>query len=95
MPSVWQHPPMFQYPESLLEEYFTTSLLESDMLNRWIDSDNYYDETNGTLLPISNLLPKLKIEIYQFVQEAIDAAVTQCQGNPMLGESTFKDVPID
>lgn len=80
---------MFQYPESLLEEYFTTSLLESDMLNRWIDSNNYYDETNGTLLPISNLQSKLKIEVYQFVQEAIDAALTQCQGNPMLGKSTF------
>ncbi len=79
---------MFQYPESLLEEYFTTSLLESDLLKRWIDNDNYYDK-NGTLLPISNLKSKLKIEVYQFVQEAIDAAVTQCQGNQMLGKSTF------
>lgn len=82
---------MFQYPESLLEEYFTTDLLEKELLKQWVNATNYYDSITKTSVPIVSLQTKLKIEIYKFVQEAIDGVISQCQGSPMLGKTTFKN----
>lgn len=80
---------MFQYPESLLEEYLTTKLLVEKMLNRWADTQNYYDN-HGTPAAISTLNARIKSEALRFVHEAIEDAVTKCMGYQFLGQSTFK-----
>jgi len=80
---------MFQYPESLLEEYITTKLLVEKMLNRWADTQNYYDNY-GTPAAISTLNARIKLEALRFVHEAIEDAVIKCMGYQFLGQSTFK-----
>ncbi len=79
---------MFQYPEGLLEEYFTTKQLEETMLTRWADTENYVD-AHGTSYAIATLKSRIKLEATKFVHEVVDAAVEKCQGEQMLGRSTF------
>ena len=79
---------MFQYPEGLLEEYFTTMQLEETMLNRWADTVNYID-IHGTSYAIATLASRIKIEATRFVHETIDSAIAKCKGGQMLGKSTF------
>ena len=80
---------MFQYPESLLEEYLTTKLLVEKILNRWADTQNYFDN-HGTAAAIATLNARIKSEAIRFVHEAIEDAVNKCMGNQFLGKSTFK-----
>ncbi len=80
---------MFQYPESLLEEYLTTKLLVEKMLKRWADTVNYYDH-HGALAAINTLNARIKSEAMRFVQEAIEDAINKCMGHQFLGKSTFK-----
>lgn len=80
---------MFQYPESLLEEYLTTKLLVEKMLNRWADTQHYFDN-HGTAAALTTLDARIKSEAQRFVHEAIEDAVTKCMGNQFLGKSTFK-----
>ncbi len=80
---------VFQYPESLLEEYLTDSLLEENLLNRWSDTNNFIDGS-GTIRSIHTIGQKLKSEAEHFVQESIEKVVAQCKGMQMLGKSTFK-----
>lgn len=80
---------IFQYPESLLEEYLTTKLLVEKMLNRWADTQNYSDN-NGTSTAIATLNARIKSEALRFVHEAIENAVAKCMGHQFLGKSTFK-----
>ena len=80
---------MFQYPESLLEEYLTTKLLVDKMLNRWSDTQNYFD-SHGTAAALTTLNARIKSEALRFVHEAIEDAVTKCMGHQFLGKSTFK-----
>lgn len=80
---------MFQYPESLLEEYLTTKLLVEKMLNRWADTQHYFDN-HGTAAALTTLDARIKSEAQRFVHEAIEDAVTKCMGHQFLGKSTFK-----
>ena len=80
---------MFQYPESLLEEYFTTKLLVEKMLNRWADTKKYLDN-HGSPTALTTLDARIKSEAQRFVHEAIEDAVAKCMGYPFLGKSTFK-----
>lgn len=80
---------MFQYPESLLEEYITTKLLVEKMLNRWSDTQNYFDN-HGAAAALTTLNARIKSEALRFVHEAIEDAVTKCMGHQFLGKSTFK-----
>lgn len=79
---------VFQYPETLLEEYFTTIQLEETMLKRWADTDNYIDK-HGTKAAIDTIKSRIKLEALRFVHEAIDEAVEKCKGGQILGKSTF------
>lgn len=80
---------VFQYPESLLEEYLTTTLLEENMLNRWADTGKYYD-TTGTVAPIKGLEPRIKAEARHFVHKTIEDIVSKARGNQFLNKSTFR-----
>ena len=80
---------VFQYPESMLEEYLTTKLIHENVLNRWADTDNYIDE-NGTNCSIQGVLAKLKVQTRVFVQNAIEESIEKCQGQSTLGNQTFK-----
>jgi len=79
---------VFQYPEALLEEYLTTSLLEDNLLKRWNDTTNYLDQHNTTA-SIQTLTARLRNESTRFTHEAIEQAIEKCQGSQMLGKSTF------
>ena len=79
---------MFQYPEGLLEEYFTTKQLEETMLSRWADAENYID-VHGTSYAIKTLESRIAVEAKRFVHEVIDAAIAKSQNAQMLGKSTF------
>lgn len=80
---------VFQYPESMLEEYLTTKLIHEKILNRWADTDNYRDE-NGEISSIQGVLPKLKVQARIFVQNAIEESIEECQGQSTLGYTTFR-----
>ena len=80
---------VFQYPESLLEEYLTDSLLEENLLNRWNDSDHFIDDY-GTMQPIQTVTAKLNWDAKRFVQEGIESVIAKCKGMQMLGKPTFK-----
>lgn len=80
---------VFQYPESLLEEYFTTKLLVEKILERWSDNGNFIDQ-NGTVAAVATLEARIASEALHFVHEAIENTVHQCMGNQFLGNSTFK-----
>ncbi len=80
---------MFQYPESLLEEYLTTKLLVEKMLNRWADTEHYFDN-HGTAAALATLDARIKSEALRFVHEAVEDAVSKCMGYQFLGKSTFK-----
>lgn len=80
---------VFQYPETLLEEYLTTKLLEENLLKRWADTTNYIDK-NGTSYAIDTLKARLRVEATHFIQEAIDKAIEKSQGSQMLGKTTFR-----
>lgn len=79
---------VYQYPESLLEEYLTTQLLEENMLNRWADSTYYIDKL-GTKVAISTQEVRIKTGATRFVHEAIETAIEKCMGSAILGKSTF------
>ncbi len=80
---------VFQYPESLLEEYLTTKLLAERMLDRWADTEHYIDN-HGTAAALSTLDARIKSEALRFVHEAIENAVGKCMGYQFLGKATFK-----
>ena len=80
---------VFQYPESLLEEYFTTKLLVEKILERWSDNGNFIDQ-NGTVAAVATLEARIASEALRFVHETIENTVHQCMGNQFLGNSTFK-----
>jgi len=79
---------VFQYPESLLEEYLTTKLLVDRMLERWADTEKYYDH-NGTASSLLTLNARIKSEALRFVHETIESAIDNCMGQQFLGKSTF------
>ncbi len=79
---------VYQYPEALLEEYLTDILLEENLLNRWVDSNNYVDQY-GTSQPLGTITAKLVWDAKRFVQESIEAVIEQCKGMQMLGNPTF------
>ena len=79
---------VFQYPESLLEEYLTTKLIVEKMLNRWFNTEYYFDE-HGAAAAISTLDARIKSEALRFVHEAIEDTIVKCMGYQFLGKSTF------
>lgn len=79
---------VFQYPEALLEEYFTTKQLEETMLKRWADTTNFIDQ-HGTVSAIATITSRIKLEAVRFVHEAIENAVEKCKGGQILGKATF------
>lgn len=80
---------VFQYPETLLEEYLTTSLIEESLLNRWADKVNYLDQ-HGAQHAIATLETQLKIDAIRFVHERIKEAIGKSKGSAMMGKSTFQ-----
>ena len=80
---------VFQYPESLLEEYLTDSLLEKNLLNCWNDSAHFIDKY-GTKKPIETVKAQLNLDAKRFVQEGIESVIAKCKGMQMLGKPTFK-----
>lgn len=79
---------MYQYPESLLEEYFSAKLVEETLLNRWVDIDSCVG-SNGVICDIASVEPRLRIEVAQFLERAIDDAINTCQGNAFLEASSY------
>lgn len=80
---------VYQYPEALLEEYLTTSLIERDILNRWVDQENYID-AHGEKYSLQTIKARIKNDSKRFVQEEIEAAIEKCKGAPILGKPTFE-----
>lgn len=79
---------VYQYPEALLEEYLTTSLIKEDMLDRWADTSYYIDKL-GTKVSIETQKVKIKTGATRFVHDALESAIEKCMGGAMLGKSTF------
>lgn len=79
---------VFLYPESMLEEYLTTTLIHKNILNRWADTENYIDK-HGTICSIQSVLPNLKSNADNFVQYAIEESIEKCQAQSTLGHITF------
>lgn len=79
---------VFQYPEGLLEEYFTTKQLDDTMLRRWADTTNFID-IHGTPHAIETLKNRISLEATRFVHDSVEKAIEKCQSEQMLGKATF------
>lgn len=79
---------VFQYPETLLEEFLTIQLEEKILLMRWSDTQNFISAQN-TLQTIPSVANSLKIDANRFVQEQLEQIVDKSMGQQMLGSSTF------
>ena len=80
---------MFQYPEALLEEYFSADLLKTELLDRWVDADAFIDK-NGVEQPITSVEGKIKVETVKLIETTIADIISTSMNNPILASSTTK-----
>lgn len=80
---------MFQYPEALLEEYFSADLLKTELLDRWVDANAFIDK-NGVEQPITSVEGKIKVETVKLIETTIADIISTSMNNPILASSTTK-----